>query len=318
MGLKLCDSSKVNLSWFYTRMSDNGEFQVGCLACYTANRPCTFGRLELTAESLQHSLLMSHHKSDAHRKAVLYLLGQGVGPRGENISGAPSKEQFLQVWNHLCTGSSATGSATRTGASRGGVPGVGGKEKVLKMAWCLHAGICYKDRNALMKCSTCQLNRDESAQRLVLGFSCSDDMMNVRAGMLGYCKDFGTGAAAITKATSKAFDIFCTPGYGAPPRSSRDNERNVDFQKKNKMLGAVLKNKMECIAVDSAPDEILSAEMMRGRDRGTADSMSALTPNLKHTARDLAHGSRRSVGDTQNHSLHVFLLVSFFAGISVH
>jgi hypothetical protein len=51
--------------------------------------------------------------------------------------------------------------------------------------------------------------------------------------------------------------------------------------------------KIEAITVDSATDEVLSGELMRGQCQLPHAEAPALTPNLRLVLRDVTHASRR-------------------------
>lgn len=199
-------------SWFHVRCNSSGEyFGCGCIPCNVTGQTgglATFERA--TTSSLQICNLLSHQQSKAHVDAVKEYLGVDVGPRGLTVAGSPPVASFKQVWDNACAGI----------APKKGSRGIGKALKIRRLEACLVAGIKILDRRFVSSPgAVLGLTRDERRQRLLLQFRGCNDDLQVRNGILGQAKHFGTGSSNIVAATKKVFEQFCTPMCKAPMRA---------------------------------------------------------------------------------------------------
>jgi hypothetical protein len=178
------------------------------------------------------------------------------------------------VWDALRRGRSPTS----------GVAAIGAQHKIERMAWCLAEAMWDEDRRFLaQKGVSITLMRDERRQRLMCRFNACSDDLSERRGIIGQCKDFGTGADAINAATKRMIKMLCTERF-APPEGTRHHNTNYNRDLVKHILASV-----EHVCVDAAPDELLAARQARG----DAGSVRAMCPNLCCVVRDRPHGSRR-------------------------
>ena len=236
---------------------------IGCKCCKFDGQPGPFGTYGIRCNSaLQVSHLLKHDQSSAHRNAVAAYLSK------------PNQytDQFTSVAKQIADGESFV---------KVGKPG-------RKIAWCLLQAMKEEDRAAIRGCMFISLLRDERASRLHIRFRCVNKDLEVHSGTLGMEKDFGTGASAVTTATERIMRRMCTE-HNDPDVA----EQAWDIAKLDTALFNHLRNSVLCVAVDSAADEVLSAEIMRSRV--LSQSHQALTPNLLWVIRDKAHASRRLV-----------------------
>ena len=92
-------------------------------------------------------------------------------------------------------------------------------QKNRRLEACLVEGIKILDRRFVSSPGAVMgLTRDERHQRLLLQFRGCNDDLQVRNGILGQAKHFGTGSSNIVAATKKVFEQFCTPMCKAPMR----------------------------------------------------------------------------------------------------
>ena len=97
-------------------------------------------------------------------------------------------------------------------------------------------------------------------------------------------------ADGIAAATKEVFDNFCTLRRGAP--SHGGGPYNVKAASVDSKLLEHLCAIIEVVAVDEESAELKAADIGRGR-RASALELRPITPNLKFTTRDKAHGFRR-------------------------
>lgn len=144
-------------------------------------------------------------------------------------------------------------------------------------------------------------------------------VVEVRSGVLGLTKAFGTGAANIVKATHHVVKRFLS-GNLRRTAGGDDGPATSAGEVLPDTLDRVLA-KVEAVTVDAASDELLAAELGRGegidredvagllRLRGSSrdddapalargpiaatDLLKPLTPNLRLVIRDVTHASRR-------------------------
>ena len=152
------------------------------------------------------------------------------------------------------------------------------------MLFCLEEGIKTKDQITWGKAAAVFLFRDERHSRLLIRFRAVGERLLTTSGVLGQERDFGTGAHNLLRATRNIMVRACTRFHGAPTPGKSFVKWSL-FQHLRKIVTG--------IALDSAADEVLCAEMMR--DPALANTRAALTPHLRHILRDKAHATRRLI-----------------------
>ena len=92
----------------------------------------------------------------------------------------PGAADFKLVWDAACNGV----------ATNAGVPGVGSKQKIAQMRFCLFVGLKIMDHKFIMQHGeiVIGLARDERRQRLSLLFTCCGDSLQTRTGFIGQPK----------------------------------------------------------------------------------------------------------------------------------
>ncbi len=209
------------------------------------------------------------------------------GPSGKSIVGAPAAVCFEDCWAALAQGSRPSS----------GVKDVGQRESVNKLQWCLWEALKMQQRVVLQQAAVIGLVRDERKGRLLVRFRAVDDKGRSHKGVLGQAKGFGTGAENICKATKQIMRDFMAPNF-RPPRSCAAVVAEAASEPEPGLKETCKKifEKVEFLTVDSASDELLSAELMRQSimDDEEERQRLALTPNLKLVIRDTTHASRRT------------------------
>jgi len=131
------------------------------------------------------------------------------GPSGETVLGAPPVEQFQAVWE-----------AARDGLRmRKGVDIVGQREKVTKLQWCIGEALREQDWAFIKKSELIWLGRDERHGRLLIRYRAvrwHRGQLQLRTGVLGQAKNFGTGAINLNLATKAVAKRLVTVKAGIP------------------------------------------------------------------------------------------------------
>jgi len=222
--------------------------------------------------------LERHTRSRLHREALSSFLGLG-----DDLLGAPAKDDFRKLWDALRAGNSG----------RQGIQGIGAQHKLAKMAWCLFESMCDLDRKFFeSRDLVIALHRDERHTKIKIRFSAVNASLKKRRGILGITTHIGGGHKGINHATRKIIkDMFTT--RKAPPRPF------MGYKGRKEMVTSTVNEddfnnfckSVELINVDAAPDEILAAYEGKKSEPGS----SALTPMARFVARDKSHGARRKV-----------------------
>ena len=121
--------------------------------------------------------LHRHGSSMSHNANVARLLGRTV----EGTKGAPSEEDFLQVLKDRVDMKSFRSSAVR-GC---------GREKALRMTWCLSQALLGTERKFLKQASVICLLQDVRKSTLLVRYTAVCGRGRVREGVLGAAADFG-------------------------------------------------------------------------------------------------------------------------------
>lgn len=123
---------------------------------------------------------------------------------------APPAKEFAAVLRHVRGGQRL----------RRGLDGVGSRERARKLEWALSEAMRERDAHFLVRTAQCVwFARDARHGRLLFRFRAvgfKNRRLEVRAGVLGHTKDFGTGAANIVRATHCVLTRFLTTGGGKP------------------------------------------------------------------------------------------------------
>ena len=200
-------------------------------------------------------------------------------------------EHFRLVWDNLRKG----------GHARSGIAGVGGDRRIKKIAWCLYESLRETDAEFLLNTAqTVWLARDARKQRLLVRFRAvgfKNGELVSRVGVLGQQKDCAMDAAGIAAATIAIVQAAVAKGKDRPAglqenaRCASDHARGASDSSAEADAAAVLQ-KIEALTVDSAADELLAGELMRGRCDLAPESIAC--PSLKLVVRDKTHASRRT------------------------
>ena len=148
-----------------------------------------------------------------------------------------------------------------------------------------------KERSSkhLRKADAVGLIRDERHGRLLIRYrTVTLKQLELKTGVLGLAKHFGTGADNISKATVKLMIDALTPNTGMPDTCRRSADESVydddcrhstdkddsDNRKdglatEGRHLADSVLHKVEMLCVDSASDELLSGHLMRYGEKMT-------------------------------------------------
>ncbi|CAE8641554.1 unnamed protein product [Polarella glacialis] len=258
-------------SWLGAAVSEDGVWGVGCKRCKAAGVVnVAFADFKVrTVAGLQAINFKAHENNLHHRTAAAKY---GVGSCINDVAGinaAPTADEFNVVVDAVNEGKATCSS-----------------RKQAKMTWCLSEAIKSIDQRFIGESTAVSLFRDERNGRLAIRFRAVTADLRTHCGTLGQQRDFGTGARNITLASHEVMKRACSRFAGAP---DEQNISSTPFVKKK--LLRHLENTAVAITVDSANDELLSAEMMRSPV--LSGLQMKVTPNLRFVVRDKPHASRR-------------------------
>ena len=115
----------------------------------------------------------------------------------------PSPAEFKAVWADV-----RSGRCWKDGEKRA---------KSCRMEWCLAEAIREKHRRFLATAATVSMSADSRHGRLLMYFSgASQTSLEVRRGVLGVERDFGTGNEAYERAMTVVMERLCRPGVCSP------------------------------------------------------------------------------------------------------
>ena len=155
------------------------------------------------------------------------------------------------------------------------------------MSWCLAEALRDADRAALRKSSVVTLHQDASTKdsMLLVRFSAVGAPLEIRRGILGVKRGFGTTAADVRDALLQVLQNACTPRLGCPRRNrslaaaSASSSAVADVDQE--LLSHVLL-RIEMFDADAAADEQRAGRLLRQH-----------CPNMKVIQRDRTHAATR-------------------------
>ena len=178
---------------------------LGCVACWSAGLEQTeLAKCQGGPGSLRYTTLLRHTESNAHRKAESQLFERTM----PNSAKTPSPKDFKSEWAGVRTGKANTLAKNRP--------------KRRLMEWCLAEAIRTRQRSFLQGAATVSLNADARQGRLLMRWSGTcKGTLEVRQGVLGLERDFGTGSEAYKRAMAVIIERICTPGVCQPLSGKR-------------------------------------------------------------------------------------------------
>jgi hypothetical protein len=304
-------------SWCVSAIVD-GKWGLGCAACSKlpeARTACSklrlWARHKACRKQADGHALAWHARTLLHVDAVGHLLGIRRGPTGASVCGTPPATEFEELLAHMEKGESGRQTAHRHCK-------IATSTKTTRMRWAVVEAMREKDRLFLRQAVTIVLARDERRNRLLVRFSACDAKLTVRRGFMGQARGAGGKSLQVVDATRKVLKEFCTVNHGVPD--------GVGQAMLDEALYKHIRSKIEMVVSDSASNEVMAADISRGRrlpqlagggdlpvehgdlasgDNGNPSrdgdplsdvrsSLACLTPNLMLIGRDLAHGFRRT------------------------
>lgn len=263
---------------------------VGCAVCSAfgakSNKPSPYQDIRVTTcKKLTPSALRKHEESIAHKAAVELMIAEG-GLRGlgspDDGGAAPPAEDMAKVVHHL----------RLHPLGRDGVPGVAGKKKARRIAWCVAEAWREQKRGLFLDAKgavSATMFQDARKGKLTVRFiGASLQPLRRCSGHLGtvdLAADFGLDAMGIQKATLAAIKRFCASMCGAPGTPATAGMAS-DLAKLQRVQKSI-----EVFVSDAASDEIRAGMMLAGQTvRGEVAKM---LPCLRIVLRDKPHASRR-------------------------
>ena len=155
----------------------------------------------MPVDSAQLCHLLKHQNSSSHKSCVAKYLGLA------SAVSAPPVAQFKQVYDMIVEKGSATCQ---------GLPGIGKKDKVLRMIRALASARKKIDMTFLAKAKSITLVRDVAEGKMGLRFVGVDVGLHRRCGLLGIHRMTDHSSAGLVRGTIRVLKRFCTG-----PRGSR-------------------------------------------------------------------------------------------------
>jgi len=328
------DAHILSLASWCVSASVAGKWGLGCAACsklpesrVACSKLRKWARHKACRIKLDGWALVRHARTLLHVGAVAQLLGLQRGPTGASVCGAPPISDFAELLVHMEKGESGRQTAQRQ-------RNTASSTKTARMRWAVVEAMREKDRLFLRQAVTIVLARDERRNRLLVRFSACDAKLNVRRGFMGQARGAGGKSLQVVEATRKVLKEFCTVNHGVPD--------GVGQAMLDEALCKHIRSKIEMVVSDSASNEVMAADIGRGRrlpqlagggdlpvghgDLASGDNgnpsrdgdplsdarngLACLTPNLMLVGRDLAHGFRRNrphtcVSKLCKHNVHM-------------
>ncbi|CAK9054669.1 Modification methylase NlaIV (M.NlaIV) (Cytosine-specific methyltransferase NlaIV) [Durusdinium trenchii] len=239
---------------------------LGCTDCALANLSGPWAEFQQSPARLTQHVIRRHESSRSH-----------VAAARKQVSG-PDLDELRAMLKHMRQGGSAR---------QGGVA----SDKKTKMRFALSEAVLAKHRSDLMRARSICLLRDERKGRLLLRFRACLGDLTVTQGVLGL-KGVEGSADSIAQVTLRAVTDFCTPCRGLP----RDCHSPQIDGPQGTPLACHVKDHVQFLVTDAAPNELLSSEQLRGRRRGAAAAHRAPASEFKNVrvvGRDGAHAATR-------------------------
>jgi len=268
----------ATVSWLCLRDS-GGDVFVGCWVCEAAatssTRPSPWANHTVTSHNVKFGNVTRHAQSWQHRQAVQQVCG--VTPSSSQKL-APDHNEFLDVLKLRSQGASQRGSVT---SARG-------REKVLRMTWCLGEAIREDERAFMKSADVIALHQDARSNALLVEYVAVNNKLERRRGVLGVIRDYGTSSDETCAALLTIIDDFCTPRLH-PPRKTSQSDPTCDVDLKKHILNVV-----EMFDTDAASDETRVARLLQGRIFDVPhDQRAPVMPNLKMVLHDRCHAVTR-------------------------
>ena len=271
--------------WFEGRYHPlTKRWGLGCLLCAAASEmpditaqgllathSTGFAKFRVTSKKtpLKQQRLLQHTKSPGHQAAV-ELLACGEVP----ATAPPCTAHWRAVYDHLQSNPT----------SIHGVPGVGGRDKVCKMQWCLAEAKRAATRAYLKDAVCVAVSQDKRNTRFLMRFRCADANLEVHEGTLCLRREVGepgcVGSDALRTATLRGLQDALTPTRG--PKCPQIRGEALDTTLLKQVIG-----KVECFAADGASEEQLAGRelasglQLAGPTIKVLDTLMQSLPNLR-------------------------------------
>jgi len=208
------------------------------------------------------SNLLRHGRSKAHYAAFANRFGGGV-------PGAPAASEFKAALEDRIAGKAYRQACGESAA-----------EKSASITWCLGEAMRDDERRFFRKAVSVAIHQDGQGSKLCVVY-CAATETEVRTGILGMAKDFGTNAKEITAATVRILKDACTRRLQPPRKATCESAVDVD-------LFSRMKSRVELFDADNAADEQKAGRILAGRDGVAGDF-----PNIKVQLQDKTHAATR-------------------------
>ena len=211
-----------------------------------------------------------HEKSRSH----IFKAGEPTSTKKDDLTKAPSKEQFQEVINAVLSGCSASAIV---GCK------IGRRKKVQRMRACAAESRRRTRRifiKRLRKPGNICMQRDDSKQKTIFFFTAVNNTLDVQEGLLDWSSHVVSDSIMKTENLRQSFIRFSTPRAGYCKAGKMDK---TSFDK--------LTNLTKFMTTDAAAPELMAIKMQK---HGTKlDGVNPVTPHLDYHVRDKAHSTKR-------------------------
>jgi hypothetical protein len=263
---KLLIGGNSSSSWFHFTFNASGKLRWACLCCNGLFKD----PIDNTSETqlIQFQNLLKHHESHTHRARIAELLGDEDCTEFVVV---PPKELFKELFHAFQKGDVPTGGYEL-------LHGLVGFRKAMTMMWCIDQSLNDGKRFIILQAELLNLIRDERHGRMHVRFRAANrEESATHARYLGQSRHHQPDAIGLTEATVKIFKNISTSRANCPVKSCVPPHFDKDF------FNAAC-DKVEAISIDSAENEVVSANDMK--DTGCFK-------NCTFILRDSAHSARR-------------------------
>lgn len=252
-------------SWLEERCVGR-SWGVGCRACAASGLQGPWAQFRMKAVSADK--IQRHARAASHVRAARVF-----GTSSPCQAATPTVQDFLAVLDER-----QKGASYRAGSS------VAGAEKASRMSWCLAEALRDSDRTALRKSRVITLHQDVSTKdsMLLVRFSAVGAPLEIRKGILGVRRGFGTTALDVRDALLNILQKACAPRLGCQRRHKLSTAESSSATAVDQELLAHVLLQVEMFDADAAADEQRAGRLLRQH-----------CPNMKVIQRDRTHAATR-------------------------
>ncbi len=168
---------------------------LGCILCHAHGCETALGKYEGGAMMLKASSLKRHAGTFQHQSAEAFMEGEAAATE---VHAPPKPDEFNETLHNVRAGKMSMMQSN--------------PRKTRCMEWCLAEAIRTRHRAFIASASTLSMSEDQRQGRLLMYFSgACRNTLQVRQGVLGLERSFGTGNVAYQRGMQVIIERLCTP-----------------------------------------------------------------------------------------------------------